>query len=74
MASKKVIAIASAAAGVVVVGVGMFGIYRHFVTPERVIALSVMNLREAFDEAFDYIDDEESDIIKDYAQDGGKLA
>lgn len=74
MASKKVIAIVSAAAGIVVVGAGLFGIYRHFVTPERVIALSVMNLHEAFDEAFDYIDDEDADIIKDYVKDGGKLA
>lgn len=73
MGTKKKTVIISAAAGAVVICAGLFGIYKHFVTPERVVALSLMNTYEELDGALDHIDAADLGILKEYSENGGKL-
>lgn len=73
MGTKKKTVIIAAAAGAAVICAGLFGIYKYFVTPERVVALSLMNAYERLDGAFDHIDKLDMDIIKDHAEKGGKI-
>ena len=49
MGTKKKTVIIAAAAGAAVICAGLFGIYKYFVTPERVVALSLMNAYERLD-------------------------
>ena len=73
MGTKKKTVIIAAAAGAAVICAGLFGIYKYFVTPERVVALSLMNTYEKLDGAFDYTDTNDINILKDCAENGGKL-
>lgn len=73
MSSRTKIIIISAAAGAAAVGAGIFGVYKYFVTPDRVVLLSMLNTREELDSAFEYIDKTDSELIKHYSDEGGKL-
>lgn len=66
-------AIAAVAVGAAVVALGLFCIYKHFVTPQRIVLLSCMNLKDDIDSAFDYLNEDEYGIIDDYVSDGGKI-
>ncbi len=73
MSSKVRIIIISAAAGAAVVSAGIFGIYKYFVTPERVVLLSALDIRDELDSALGYIDETDLEILEHYTDDGGKL-
>lgn len=66
-------AIAAVAVGAAVVALGLFCVYKHFVTPERIVLLSCMNLKDDIDSAFDYLNEDEYGIIDAYLSEGGKI-
>ena len=69
---KAKIAILSAAVGAAAAAAALFGIYKYFVTPQRVVLLSAANMIEVSGNAFGYIDKNESDILRRYKETGGK--
>ena len=73
MGTKKRIIIVFVVVGAAVICGGLFGIYKYFVTPERVIALSLMNVSEKLDSVFDHAEKTDIDIFRDYMKNGGKL-
>lgn len=58
---------------VLVICSGIFGIYKYFVTPNRILMLSIINMRSDLTRSFNYISDDEMDMISEIAEDGGKL-
>ncbi|MGN0164141.1 MAG: hypothetical protein ACI4EA_11275 [Candidatus Ornithomonoglobus sp.] len=73
MISKKATIIISVCAGAALIAGGMYGIYRHFVTPEKIVALSLINAKNDAEKTFKYFDDDEKEIFEDFLDDGGKL-
>ena len=73
MISKKTTVIIAVCAAAAVIAGGMYGIYRHFVTPDRIVALSIINAVNDAEKSLGYFDDDEKEILEDFLDDGGKL-
>lgn len=56
-----------------IIGSGLFGVYKYFVTPNRIVMLSLLNMRSDIEKSFNYISDDEKEILEDIAKSGGKL-
>lgn len=73
MISKKGTVIVSVCAGLTVLAVGMFGIYKHFVTPERIVALTMINAAKDAEKSLNFcIDEDEAEVISKVVKKGGK--
>ncbi|MGM9936890.1 MAG: hypothetical protein ACI38A_06060, partial [Candidatus Ornithomonoglobus sp.] len=72
MITKKATIIISICAGAAVIAGGLFGIYKHFVTPDKIVALSLINAINDAEKTFEYFDDDEKEIFADFLKDGGK--
>lgn len=68
----KTVIICLCAAAVVIAG-ALFGIYKYFVTPQRMVLLSLMDVKEELEESFSYLDEGSVEDIKDFFSEGGKL-
>lgn len=68
----KTVIICICAAAVVIAG-ALFGIYKYFVTPQRMVLLSLMDVKEELGESFSYLDESGFEDIKDFFSEGGKL-
>lgn len=73
MISKKTTAIIAVCAGAAVVAAGLFGIYRHYVTPGRIVALSLIDAKKNAERSLEYFDDDETEILEDYREEGGRF-
>lgn len=56
-----------------IIGSGLFGVYKYFVTPNRTLMLSLLNMRSDIEKSFNYISDDEKEIFEDITESGGKL-
>ena len=73
MSKLKKIIIVSVCAAVAVIAAGLFGIYKYFVTPDRILQLTLINAKEDIERAFYVFDEDEVEIIEDMAEDGGRI-
>ncbi len=71
MISKKTTVIISVCAGAAIIAGGLFGVYKRFVTPDKIVALSLINAKKDAEKAFEYFDDDEKEILADFFEDGG---
>lgn len=56
-----------------VIGAVLFGLYKIFVTPQRIVMLTMMNVQDDLEQSFEYMWDSDYEIIKDYFKDGGNM-
>ncbi|MGN1115913.1 MAG: hypothetical protein ACI4TH_05050 [Candidatus Ornithomonoglobus sp.] len=73
MISKKATAAIAVCAGAVIIAGGLFGIYKHFVTPDKIVALSLINAKRDAEKTIEYFDTAEKEIMEDFFEDGGKF-
>lgn len=73
MKSKlKIISICVCAALVIIGGV-LFGLYKIFVTPQRMVLLTLMDVPEDFEDSFEYLWEADNEVIKDFFKHGGNI-
>lgn len=73
MSSRLKTVIICICAAVAVIAAALFGIYKYFVTPQRIVLLSLMDVKDELEESFSYLEEGGIENIKDYLSDGGKL-
>lgn len=60
-------------AGIIVIAGVLFGVYKYFVTPQRIVLLSLMDVKEEIENSFSYMDEGGIKEIRDYFEEGGKI-
>lgn len=73
MISRKATVLISVLAGAAVIAGGMFGVYRYFVTPDRMVGLSLINAGKALEKSMQlYNDDKEREMLRIFKENGYK--
>lgn len=74
MSSKLKTILMIICASILVIGAGLFGVYKYFVTPDKLVMLSMLNMRGDFEKTFNYISEDEKEIFSYISENGGKFS